>query len=246
MTALAGPAPSASAHPFGPPSTAGAGVQGSRLLIAWNTDKLDWVALGQSLGVFGGQGGGANSSNLSFTQRLQESPTIRSYLLKHITVAQGGHPCHGAVVGEMRDFLARGAQVAFDCPAPVTAVDVTITSLTDLHPAYRTMLTSTGPAQTQPTLFTSAQPTAHVTFTASGGSVRRTVVVFAGGTVAAALAIGGFVLWRSRRRKAAQAVGPSAVAAHAPTGSPLPPGSDSTAHDTAPAEAGTAGTRSNA
>ncbi|MFJ4990132.1 hypothetical protein ACIP9H_40830 [Streptomyces sp. NPDC088732] len=244
VTALAGPAPSASAHPFGPPSTAGASVQGSRLLIAWNTDKLDWVALGESLGVFGGQGG-ANSSNLSFTQRLQEAPTIRSYLLKHITVAQAGHPCHGAVVEDMRDFLARGAQVAFDCPAPVTAVDVTITSLTDLHPAYRTMLTATGPAQTQPTLFTSAQPTAHVRFTASGGSVRGTVVAFAIGTVAAALAIGGFVLRRSRRRKAAQVAGPSAVAAHPPTESLLPPGQDSTTHDPAPADAGT-GTRSNA
>ncbi|WP_157877416.1 hypothetical protein [Streptomyces odonnellii] len=199
LTTLAGPAPSAGAHPFGPPSTAEVSVQGSRLVIAWNTDKLDWVTLGESLGVFDGQKSGG-----SFEQRLQHSTAVRDYLLEHITVGQGRRPCHGTVLGAMEEFLARGAQVAFDCPAPVVEADVTIGALTDLHPAYRTMLTSEGPAEPQQTLFTSSQPTRHVQFTASGGSVRRTVVVFSAGTVVAALAIGLFVLRRSRRRKAAR------------------------------------------
>ncbi|MEU4097517.1 hypothetical protein [Streptomyces sp. NPDC026673] len=213
LASLAGPAPSAAAHPFGPPSTAQAGVQGSRLVIAWNTDKLDWVALGESLGVFGGRDSGGNSSNLSFAQRLQRSTAVRDYLLRHIAVAQAGRPCHGTVVGGMEDFLARGAQVAFDCPAPVVDVQVTISALTDLHPAYRTMLTSAGPAEPQQTLFTSARPTTQVRFTASGGSVRGTVVAFSIGTFAAALAIGGFVLRRSRRRKGARA-GSTPISVH--------------------------------
>ncbi|MFE0630737.1 hypothetical protein ACFW3D_27735 [Streptomyces sp. NPDC058864] len=216
-SAVAGPAPSASAHPFGPPSTAEVSVDGSRLVIAWNTDKLDWVALGQSLGVFKGQDGGRSPSSLSFAQRLQGSPVVRDYLLKHLAVAQAGRPCHAAVVGAMENFLARGAQVAFDCPAPVVDVDVTISALTDLHPAYRTMLTSTGPAQPQQTLFTSARPSTHLRFTASGGGVRRTVAAFSVGTFVAALGIGGFVLWRSRRRKAAGVGGTPTSVRHTQT-----------------------------
>ncbi|MFF7209610.1 hypothetical protein ACFZAU_03615 [Streptomyces sp. NPDC008238] len=211
---VAGPAPSASAHPFGPPSTATADVQGSRLVIAWNTDKLDWVALGQSLGVFKGQEGGGGTSSLSFAQRLQSSPVVRGYLLEHLAVAQAGRPCQASVVGAMKDFLAQGAQVAFDCPAPVVDVDVTISALTDLHPAYRTMLTSAGPAEPQQTLFTSARPTTHVRFTTSGGGVRRTVAVFSAGTLAAALAIGGLVIRQSRRRRTAHAAGATPTSVH--------------------------------
>lgn len=244
FTTLAGPAPSASAHPFGPPSTGEVNVDGSRLVIAWNTDKLDWVALGQSLGVFKGQASGGSSPSLSFAERLESSPAVRDYLVRHITVSQAGHPCHGAV-GSMEDFLARGAQVAFDCPAPVVDVDVTISALTDLHPAYRTMLTSAGPAEPQQTLFTSARPTTHVRFTASGGSVQETVAVFSIGTLAAALAIGGFVLRRSRRRKAARFGGRPPSVQHSATASPAPPSPGSPAHDVAPADTGT-GTRSNA
>ncbi|MEU6347031.1 hypothetical protein ABZ883_39505 [Streptomyces sp. NPDC046977] len=198
-------------------------------MIAWNTDKLDWVALGESLNVFSG-----NSANLSFAERLQKSPAIRDYLLKHIAVAQAGRACHGAVIGGLEDFLARGAQVAFDCPAPVVDVDVTISSLTDLHPAYRTMLTSAGPAEPQQALFTSARPTTHVRFTASGGSVQKTVAVFSVGTLLAALAIGGFALWRSRRRKAARFGSGSPSVQQSPA-----------AHDAALADTG-AGSRSNA
>ncbi|MFJ3823447.1 hypothetical protein [Streptomyces nodosus] len=242
--AFAGPAPSAAAHPFGPPSTAEVSVQGSRLLLAWNTDKLDWVTLGQSLGTFNGQGGSGSSSGLSFEQRLQRSPAVRAYLLEHIAVAQAGRPCRGTVVGEMKDFLAQGAQLAFDCPAPVVEADVTISALTDLHPAYRTMLTSQGPAEPQQALFTSAEPTAHVRFTASGGSVRRTVAVFSVGTLAAALAIGGWVFWRSRRRTAGPS-GDTTITGHGfPAAPPATPnGPDSEAVTTA--DTGT-GTRSNA
>ncbi|MET9877668.1 hypothetical protein ABZZ36_23980 [Actinacidiphila glaucinigra] len=221
---LAGPAPSAAAHPFGPPSTAEVSVQGSRLVIAWNTDKLDWVALGQSLGVFKGQ---ETSSTLSFAQRLQSSQAVRAYLLAHLAVSEGGRACRGAVVGEMEGFLARGAQVAFACPAPVVEADVTISALTDLHPAYRTMLTSEGPAQPQQTLFTSARPTQHVKFSAAGESVQRTVAVFSAGTIAAAVAIGLFAFRRSRRRAAARDGGSIAAAVpSASTGSG--PGAEAT------------------
>lgn len=197
FAAFGGPAPSADAHPFGPPSTAEVSVRGSRLLLAWNTDKLDWVTLGRSLGVF--DGSGAGFPGLSFEQRLRQSPAVRAYLLEHIAVGQAGRPCRGTVAGAMEDFVAQGARLVFACPAPVTEADVTISALTDLHPAYRTMLTSQGPAEPQQTLFTSAEPTAHIRFTASGGSVRRAVAAFSVGTAVAALAIGGWALRRSRR-----------------------------------------------
>ncbi|WP_445527383.1 hypothetical protein [Streptomyces cyslabdanicus] len=246
LAVFAGPAPSAAAHPFGPPSTARVSVQGSRLLLAWNTDKLDWVTLGQSLGVFDAQGGGGSPA-LSFEQRLRESPAVRAYLLKHIAVGQDGRPCRATVVGAMKDFPAQGAQLAFACPDPVVEVDVTISALTDLHPAYRTMLTSQGPAQSGQTLFTSAQPTAHVRFTASGGSVRRTVAVFSAGTLAAALAIGGWVLHRSRRRTAARA-GTTTSGPGRPAASPATPdGPGAQALTSAGPATGTGtGTRSNA
>ncbi|MEU6497257.1 hypothetical protein ABZ890_44060 [Streptomyces sp. NPDC046984] len=245
LAAFAGPSPSASAHPFGPPSTAKVRVQGSRLLLAWNTDKLDWVILGKSLEVFNGEDSGGTSSGLSFAQRLERSPAIRAYLLKHIAVSQAGRPCPGTVVGAMKDFLAQGAQLAFDCPAPVTEVDVTIKALTDLHPAYRTMLTSEGPSEAQQTLFTSAEPTTRVRFTASGGGVQKTVVAFAIGTFVAALSAVTFAVWRSRRRKAARAGDTTLSASAFPATSaatPVPgPGTEAVTN----AITGT-GTRSNA
>ncbi|MFF0223419.1 hypothetical protein [Streptomyces sp. NPDC004629] len=242
LTAFVGPAPSADAHPFGPPSTAEVSVQGSRLLLAWNTDKLDWVLLGRSLGVFDGRDG--SSPGLSFEQRLQQSPAVRAYLLKHIAVGQAGRPCRGTVSGAMEDFVAQGAQLVFACPAPVTEVDVTISALTDLHPAYRTMLTAQGPAEPQQTLFTSAEPTTPVRFTASGGSVRRTVALFSIGTSVAALAIGGWALRRSRRRTAAGVSGAAIAKPGFPAASPAAPGGPGTEAVTA-ADTGS-GTRSNA
>ncbi|MEU3348346.1 hypothetical protein ABZ723_25790 [Streptomyces sp. NPDC006700] len=223
LIAFAAPAPSAAAHPFGPPSTAEVGVQDSRLLLAWNTDKLDWVTLGQSLGVFDGRAAGS-SPRLSFEQRLRQAPAVRAYLLQHIAVTQAGRPCRGTVVGDMKDFLAQGAQLSFACPAPVAEADVTISALTDLHPAYRTMLTSRGPAEPQQTLFTSARPTAHMRFTVSGGSVRRTVAVYSAGTLVAALAIGGWVFHRSRRRAAARAGGTTSPGHGAAAASPATQG----------------------
>ncbi|MFJ5841298.1 hypothetical protein ACIQGO_31885 [Streptomyces shenzhenensis] len=243
FAAFVGPAPSAAAHPFGPPSTAEVSVQGSRVLLAWNTDKLDWVTLGQSLGAFDGQGRGS-SPGASFEQRLRQSPAVRAYLLEHISVGQAGRPCRGTVVGAMKDFVGRGARLAFVCPAPVAEVDVTISALTDLHPAYRTMLTSKGPAEPQQTLFTSARPTTHIRFTASGGSVRRTVVAFSVGTFVAALAIGGWAWRRSRRRTAARADGATVAGPGFPAVSTAAPGDPGTEAVTT-ADTGS-GTRSNA
>ena len=130
---------------------------------------------------------------------LRRSPRVRDYLLGRIAVSQGGRPCAGDLAA-LGDVLAEGARLTFDCPAPVVDVDLTVTALTDVNDAYRTVLRADTPATPDQALFTTSAPTQHITFTASGGdTVRRSVVAVAGGTVAV-LVIGLIALLVRRRR----------------------------------------------
>ncbi|MFB7269454.1 hypothetical protein [Streptomyces sp. NPDC056244] len=199
---LASPAPAAVAHPFGPPSTARISADGSRVSIAWRANADDWVALGQSLGAFEDPESGTVSTELTGEQKLQRSPAVHTYLLRHITVAQDGSACKGEVAALER-LLDEGARLTFDCPAPLVEADVTVSVLTDLNEAYRTMLMADGTATPRQTLFTAVDRTHHLRFTASGGGVPGSVAVVAGGTAVAVLAVvAGLFVRRSRRRTA--------------------------------------------
>ncbi|MFG1696092.1 hypothetical protein [Nonomuraea sp. NPDC049309] len=170
VVAVLVPAHPAAAHPFGPPSTARIAVDGDRVTLAWTPAEDDWVALGQSLGAFEDPATGADTT-LTGEQKLARSAAVRDYLLRHVGVTQGGRPCT-AELAPLERLLAEGARFGFECPEPVVTVDVRIAALTDLHEAYRTVLTSDTPAEPAQVLFTKAEDTRSVRFDApEGGGV---------------------------------------------------------------------------
>lgn len=196
----AGPA---GAHPFGPPSTARVTADGDTVKVSWLAAEDDWVALGQSLGAFEDPSG-AVSTSLTGEEKLQRSPAVRDYLLERITVSQQGRPCTGSLE-TLERLIERGARLTFRCPAPVTDVDVTLGALTDLNEAYRTVLTADSPATPGQALFTAAQATQHLSFSATGRQIPTAVVTLAIVT-GALVVVGASVLTvRGLRRRAVRA-----------------------------------------
>jgi hypothetical protein len=181
----------AAAHPFGPPSTARVAVDGTTVTVAWHAAEDDWVALGQSLGAFADP-----TAALTGEQKLERSRAVRTYLLERITVRQDGTSCPGRL-DTLSELLSRGARLTFDCPAPVVAVDIRVSALTDINTAYRTVLAADTPATPDQALFTAAQDTQRVRFTGAGGLPGAVVATAVGTGVAAA----GVLLWALLRRR---------------------------------------------
>ncbi|MGW7705652.1 hypothetical protein [Streptomyces sp. NPDC054771] len=74
------------------------------------------------------------------------------YLRSHIVVRQDGHPC--------RVNRADGVKLHFVCPRPVDRIELTVTALTNVDPAYRTLsVTDTGSGG----LHTAQEPTRTLT-----------------------------------------------------------------------------------
>ncbi|MFC0532557.1 hypothetical protein [Phytohabitans kaempferiae] len=188
------PGTPAEAHPFGPPSTARVSADGSRVAVSWLAAEDDWVALGRHVGAFDGA-----SPDVTGEELLRRSTGVRDYLLGRIVVSQGGRPCAGDLA-ELENVVTEGARLTFDCPGRVVEVDITVTALTDMNEAYRTVVRAETPATPDQALLTATAPTQHLTFTGSGGGVRQSVQAVAGGTVAVLLV--GLGLWVARRRRA--------------------------------------------
>ena len=184
------------AHPFGPPTTARVVVDGSRVDISWQPAEDDWVALGQSLGAFEDPSAGPVATQLTGEEKLRESAAVRDYLRERITVSQQGRPCPGEL-RPLDRLLAQGARLTFDCPDQVRTLDITLTALTDLNEAYRTILRaeSASPAET---LYTAVADTHQVDFTQSGGGLGPAVGLALG--VAVAGGLGALLVMLSRRR----------------------------------------------
>lgn len=194
LIGVIGTAAPAAAHPFGPPSTAKVTVDGTNLRISWLAAEDDWVALGQSVGAFADQ-----SNDLTGEEKLQRSPAVRDYLLKHITVTQQGRGCPGTV-DALENLMQQGARLSFTCPAPISELDLTLAALTDLNESYRTVLTpdtKTSPGQV---MFTAAQSTQHVRFLDTAGGPPAAVVTLATATGVLVLAAAALLLYRARRR----------------------------------------------
>lgn len=142
---LLAPAP-AEAHPFGPPQTVEVEPAADGVRVQWRvggTDDLTLLAI--SLGVLPQDRmllDGAVVFEDADATTLAAAPELSDYLLAHVEVTTGGTPCAGqvAVTG---DLVGDGVELTYDCGAPVAAADVSVTTLTDLHPAYRTL--ATGP-----------------------------------------------------------------------------------------------------
>ncbi|MCX4471764.1 hypothetical protein C5N14_21155 [Micromonospora sp. MW-13] len=199
LSAAVGPAAPAGAHPFGPPSTAGVSVDGARVALVWQAAEDDWVALGQSVGAFEDPTAGAVDTALTGEQKLQRSAAVREYLLRHVDVRQAGRTCAEELL-PLERLLAEGARFRFDCPEPVTEVRLTVTALTDLNPAYRTMVTARTPMAPAQALFTATGTSHDLRATATGGGRPGAVTAVAAGTGLAAA--GGLAVLLVRRRRA--------------------------------------------
>ncbi|MEU6019379.1 hypothetical protein ABZ826_36950 [Streptomyces sp. NPDC047515] len=112
---LLGTTGTAEAHPFGAPPVAQVRAEGRTVEITWSAQQNDLDALHQAA-----KGDDA------------------TYLGSHITVRQDGRECRlGAV--DTPQLASKGALIHYTCPHAVDTVAVTITALTDVNPAYRTI-----------------------------------------------------------------------------------------------------------
>lgn len=202
----------AQAHPFGDPQTAQISNDGDTVHVRWRAAPDDLSALAIELRVvesgrtFVYEDGALvpEESDPTDVEALAGAPEFADYLLRHITVRAGGRECAGAV--DPLDALADdGAGVTFTCAAPVTAAEVSISTLTDLHEAYRTL--AYGPGD-QGAVYTLADDTAAWTFdpavatTGDGAGRARTAVVQVSAAVAVAAAAAVVTILVRRRRPA--------------------------------------------
>ncbi|MFC9755465.1 hypothetical protein [Streptomyces sp. NPDC056921] len=112
---LLGAAGAAEAHPFGTPPVAQVKADGRGVEITWSAQQDD----------------------LDVLHRAAEGDEA-AYLGSHITVRQDGRECRPGKA-DTRQLASRGAVVRHLCPEPVDTVDLTITALTDVDRAYRTI-----------------------------------------------------------------------------------------------------------
>ncbi|MEU3920118.1 hypothetical protein [Streptomyces sp. NPDC029004] len=83
---------------------------------------------------------------------------VTGYLRSHIVVRQDGSPCRVEGAG--------GMTLHFVCPRPVDRIALTVTALTDINPAYRTLsVTDLGGGG----LHTAKEPTRELSLTSAGG-----------------------------------------------------------------------------
>lgn len=137
------------AHPFGDPQTVevARGADPAVVEVTWKVGAADDLTLlGIELGVLPEDRlmlDGAISFEDGDPEAVAASEEFRDYLLERIGVASGGADCEGDVV-EVDDLTDGAAHLEFTCPGPVSTAAVTVRTLTDLHPAYRTL--ASGPA----------------------------------------------------------------------------------------------------
>jgi hypothetical protein len=146
---LVGAPVAAQAHPFGSPLTATvtSNAAHDEVRVQWMPGASDdFIYLAVGLGL-DDRDRSLEKGALLYVKRdadrLAASPVFRDYLLEHVAVRSGGRPCVGRVVSTER-IVADGVGLAFDCAAGSSQVDLAISMMTDLHPAYRTLATGPG------------------------------------------------------------------------------------------------------
>ncbi|MBM7516561.1 hypothetical protein [Nocardioides nitrophenolicus] len=137
------------AHPFGDPQTVDISADPADPAVVHVTWKVgaadDLTLLGIELGVLPEDRvllDGAITYDDGDAALVQRAPQVETYLLDHVAVSSAGEQCPGQLA-ESGDLIADGADLVFSCAGPVAAASVEVTTLTDLHPAYRTL--ATGP-----------------------------------------------------------------------------------------------------
>lgn len=207
----------AQAHPFGDPQTAQLHAEGNTVHVRWRAAADDLSTLAIDLRVvesgrtFVYQDGALvpEESDPTDIDALVAAPETVDYLLEHIRVSAGGQECAGSA-GSLDGLGGDGAELAFACAAPVTAATVEISTLTDLHEAYRTL--ATGP-DGQGHIYTLDAGTADWTFDPTAappgdgdrGGLGRSALVQLSAVVAAVAAAAAVVTLLVRRRRPAPA-----------------------------------------
>jgi hypothetical protein len=150
LVALGLAAPPASAHPFGDPQTLELTADSDEVRLRWHVGMSDDVtALALHLGLLPHDRvllDGAVLYEDGDDDLLAASPLLPAYLLDRLIITAGGSRCPGEVVsaGALMDD---GVLLSFRCPGGVpgpTSVNLEVRTLTDLHPAYRTL--ASGPS----------------------------------------------------------------------------------------------------
>ncbi|WP_300677841.1 hypothetical protein [Nocardioides sp.] len=148
----------AHAHPFGPPQTvtisaASDGAAGF-VRVRWSPGAVDDLALlwrhlregSVSAAELADPSAISLSDSAAAARALRADPAFAAYLADHIDVTAAGHPCTSSL--EPISSLPReGATLAFDCGTSVAEAEVRVSTLTDLHPAYRAFATGPGGAK---------------------------------------------------------------------------------------------------
>ena len=138
----------AHAHPFGPPQTVtiARGDSEGVVRVHWRpgaVDDFSYLAVGIGLVAEDRTQGRAGLFYArTDAETLARSPEFVHYLEQHIVADVAGGPCPVDV--EVSEHLVGGGvDLDFACGVDVDAVDLQVSMLTDLHPAYRTL--ATGP-----------------------------------------------------------------------------------------------------
>ncbi|SDU76470.1 hypothetical protein [Jiangella alkaliphila] len=182
------------AHPFGPPLVATLAADGEQVTLQWEAADDDWVSLGEHVGAFDVP----DADSLTGAELLAQSPGVTDYLLEHLTVTQDGAACAGRI--DAIDPLGEGARLVFDCAAPVTEVELTVSALTDINESYRTVVSTEG-SEAQ-TLFTAGTATQPWDFTAGDGTSSGLPLLIAAGALLLIGAVAGVLWWRRSAAKA--------------------------------------------
>lgn len=177
---VAASAAPAAAHPFGTPPVARVTAEGTRVDVRWSVAPDDVVALGYQTGAIPSQRTFVFEDGVPVdvpgeveagdAELVATSPAVSAYLTDRLRVLQDGRDCDGRVV-DASDLDGDGAHLAFTCPATVETVELDVTLLHDIDPAYRTAVVGEGTATSPRGLTTREDPTHTVTFGGGGSAV---------------------------------------------------------------------------
>jgi hypothetical protein len=209
LPVLLAPVP-AGAHPFGDPQRATIAVDGPVVEVTWSAAADDLTSLAMALDVLPGlrrqvfKDGALvpEESRAEDAVLLAEAPGFEAYLLHHVRVSGDGQECAGQLV-DAEALTTEGATLAFTCSDEPARLTVGLDTLTDLHPAYRTM--ATGPDGSS---FVYAVDSPEHEFDVAGAdglaSAQRGGLLVAGLGLAGVLVLGGgsLLVRRARRRDA--------------------------------------------
>src|SRR5262245_24683641 len=124
------------------------------------------------------------------------SPKLTEYLLRQITVASDGRDCTGSVQAP-NDLAKTGVVIDYTCPSTVGAASVTVKTLTDLNPAYKTL--ATGPNGARAVY--GAGNDSHEWTLGPATSTGRSAAIQLGAVVGGVLLLAGAAVFGVRRRR---------------------------------------------